>query len=186
MKIVYITRIKNSEEFIRNTITICADYFSIYRQICITTHNEDNQALISPQFDGYDWPGGTFKVGEDTVQTLKRKFKEETGFDVEPIKLLDVETSLFHHYKRGTDHHSILVFYLVKIVGGELSDTGFDDDEREYAKLARWVNLDDLRKMHHACSVDIADKIIDLAQNETVTNLSISPIAKKNDEPLVS
>lgn len=147
---------------------------------------KDNQALISPQFDGYDWPGGTFKVGEDTVQTLKRKFKEETGFDVEPIKLLDVETSLFHHYKRGTDHHSILVFYLVKIVGGELSDTGFDDDEREYAKLARWVNLDDLRKMHHACSVDIADKIIDLAQNETVTNLSISPIAKKNDEPLVS
>lgn len=126
----------------------------------------DGQALISPQFDGYDWPGGTFKIGEDTVQTLKREFKEETGFDVEPIKLLDVETSLFHHVKRGTDHHSLLLFYLVKIVGGELSDAGFDADEREYAKLAKWVSLDELRNMHHACSVDIADKLLDLVQEE--------------------
>ena len=61
---------------------------------------EGDKVLISPQFDGYDWLGGTFKIGEDTIQTLKREFKEETGLDVEPIKLLDVETSLFHHYKR--------------------------------------------------------------------------------------
>jgi len=134
---------------------------------------KDGQALISPQFDGYDWPGGTFKIGEDTIQTLKREFKEETGFDVEPTKLLDVETSLFHHYKRDTDHHSILVFYLVKIVGGELSDDGFDVDEREYAKLARWVSLDDLRKMHHACSINIADKLLDLAQQELPNNSNI-------------
>lgn len=122
------------------------------------------EALVSPQFDGYDWPGGTFKLGEDTVQTLKREFKEETGFDVEPTKLLTVETSLFHHYKRGTDHHSVLVFYAVRIVGGELSDVGFDADEREYAKLAKWVPIAELRKMKHACSIDIADKLLDLAE----------------------
>lgn len=127
---------------------------------------EDDKALISPQFDGYDWPGGTFKLGEDTIQTLKREFREETGFEVEPIELLDVETSLFHHYKRGTDHHSILVFYLVKIVGGELSDAGFDADEREYAKLAEWVPLDKLRTMHHACSIDISDKLLDLIKSK--------------------
>lgn len=124
----------------------------------------DGQALISPQFDGYDWPGGTFKLGEDTIQTLKREFKEETGFDVEPIELLDVETSLFHHYKRGTDHHSILIFYLVKIVGGELSDEGFDEDEKEYAKMAKWLPLAEIRKMRHACSIDIADKLLDMAE----------------------
>ncbi len=124
---------------------------------------ENGKALIVPQFDGYDWPGGTFELGEDTVQTLKREFKEETGLEVEPVKLLDVETSLFHHFKRNTDHHSLLVFYLVKIVGGEISDAGFDVDEREYAKLAKWVQIEDLRKMHLACNIDIADKIFDLA-----------------------
>lgn len=127
---------------------------------------EDGKALISPQFDGYDWPGGTFKIGEDTVQTLKREFKEETGLEVEVVRLLDVETSLFHHYKRGTDHHSILVFYLVKVVGGAITDAGFDDDEKEYARLAEWVPITKLRKMRHACSVDIADKLLDLAATE--------------------
>lgn len=127
---------------------------------------QDGKTQISPQFDGYDWPGGTFKLGEDTIQTLKREFKEETGFDVEPVKLIDVETSLFHHYKRGTDHHSLLVFYLVRIIGGELSDAGFDEDEREYAKLAKWVSLDDLKKMRLACSIDIADKLIKLIKAE--------------------
>ena len=131
----------------------------------------DGKALISPQFDGYDWPGGTFELGEDTVQTLKREFKEETGFEVEPIKLLDVETSLFHHYKRGTDHHSILIFYLVKIVGGELSDEGFDVDEKEYAKLAEWKPLSEIRKLKHACSIDIADKLLDLVEKELRTGL---------------
>ncbi len=131
---------------------------------------EDNKALISPQFDGYDWPGGTFKIGENTFQTLKREFKEETGLDIEPVKLLDVETSLFHHYKRGTDHHSLLVFYLVKVVGGEISDAGFDTDEREYAQLAKWVPISEIRKMKHACSVNIADKILDLAIDETKNN----------------
>ncbi len=97
---------------------------------------------------------------------MKREFKEETGFDVEPVKLIDVETSLFHHYKRGTDHHSLLVFYLVRIIGGELSDAGFDEDEREYAKLAKWVSLDDLKKMRLACSIDIADKLIKLIKAE--------------------
>lgn len=127
---------------------------------------QDGKTQISPQFDGYDWPGGTFKLGEDTIQTLKREFKEETGFDVEPVKLIDVETSLFHHYKRGTDHHSLLVFYLVRIIGGELPDAGFDEDEREYAKLAKWVSLDDLKKMRLACSIDIADKLIKLIKAE--------------------
>lgn len=127
---------------------------------------DGNKALISPQFDDYDWPGGTFKIGEDTIRTLKREFKEETGLDVEPLKLLDIETSLFHHYKRGTDHHSALVFYLVKIVGGEITDTGFDVDEKEYASLAKWLPISELRKMKLVCSIDIADKILDLAMEE--------------------
>lgn len=134
------------------------------REVGAADGSTRKEALISPQFDGYDWPGGTFKIGEDTVQTLKREYKEETGLEVEPVKLLDVETSLFHHYKRGTDHHSILVFYLVEITGGELTDAGFDADEKEYAKLAKWVPIEGLRQMRHACSIDIAEKLLGMVE----------------------
>lgn len=151
-------------DYYGNTYEVDADSLDVSIHVYGIALRGD-EALISPQFDGYDWPGGTFKIGEDTVQTLKREFKEETGFEVEPVKLLDIETSLFRHYKRGTDHHAVLVFYLVKIVGGELTDEGFDVDECEYAKLARWVPMAELRKMRHACSIDIAGKLLDLVQN---------------------
>lgn len=121
---------------------------------------QGDKALISPQFDGYDWPGGTFKLGEDTITTLKREFKEETGYDVEPTKLLTIHTSFFHHPKKNLDFQSFLVFYAVKITGGKLSTAGFDDDEQNYAKLARWVKIDQLQQMHHACSIDIANELI--------------------------
>lgn len=121
---------------------------------------QDGKALISPQFDGYDWPGGTFELGESTEETLKREFKEETGYEVEPEKLVGIYTSFFHHHKRDIDYQSFLVFYLVKIVGGEISTDGFDVDEREYAHRACWVDLDKLETMRHACSIDIAKELL--------------------------
>lgn len=125
---------------------------------------QNGQALVSPQYDGYDWPGGTFKLGEDTIATLKREVKEETGYEVEPVKLLGIYTSFFHHLKRNTDYQSLLIFYLVKITGGEVSDSGFDEDEKEYAKLAQWVDIKELRKMHLACNLNIANQILDLVE----------------------
>lgn len=125
---------------------------------------QNNQALISPQFDGYDWPGGTFKLGEDTITTLKREFHEETGYHVEPTKLLSIYTSFFHHPKRNLDYQSFLIFYAVRITGGELSTDGFDTDERDYAKLAQWIDINQLPNLHHACNLDIAKELIAHAQ----------------------
>lgn len=125
---------------------------------------QDGKALISPQFDGYDWPGGTFELGEGTEETMKREFREETGYEVEPEKLLGIYTSFFHHHKRNVDYQSFLVFYLVKIVGGEISTDGFDVDEKEYAEKARWVALDELETMRYACNIDIAAELLALAR----------------------
>ncbi len=121
---------------------------------------DGNKVLISPQWDGYDFPGGTVKKGETHIETLKREFKEETGYDVEPVELLDFRTSFFHHHMRMKDYQSYLVFYRVKIVGGELSDSGFDAGERQYAEIARWATFDELKNMRFASNLDIADELL--------------------------
>ena len=121
---------------------------------------KDDKVLISPQFDGFDFPGGTAKKGETHLETLTREFKKETGYDIKPLEIVDVYTSFFHHIKTGEDYQAYLIYYKVEITGGELSDEGFDDAEKDYAKLAKWVSPDVLKKMRHVCSVDIIDDLI--------------------------
>lgn len=122
---------------------------------------ENGKILISPQYDGYDFPGGTAEKGETHIDTLVREIKEETGYLVEPIELLNVYTSFFHHHKKNTDYQSYLIYYLVKIVDGEISTEGFDKDEKEYAKAAKWISIEELKKMRHVSSINVANELID-------------------------
>ena len=126
---------------------------------------ENGEILISPQYDGYDFPGGTVKKGETHIDTLVREVKEETGYLVEPIELLNVYTSFFHHKKKNKDYQSYLIYYLVKIVDGEISNEGFDEDEKEYAKTARWVNIKELKNMRPASSINVVDELINKILN---------------------
>ena len=126
---------------------------------------KDNKILISPQYDGFDFLGGTVKKGETHVETLIREVQEETGYLVEPTEIAKVYTSFFHHNKRNKDYQSYLIFYFVNIVDGKISDEGFDEDEKEYAQKAKWVDIDYLRNNKHACSINIKDELIDLILN---------------------
>ena len=80
---------------------------------------ENDELLIVKQklSDSRNWslPGGRLERGETIEQGLKREFKEETGLDVEVVKLLylcDVKSSL------NTVLH---VTFLVKRLGGEIT-----------------------------------------------------------------
>jgi 8-oxo-dGTP pyrophosphatase MutT (NUDIX family) len=125
---------------------------------------QDGKVLVVPQYGGYDYPGGTMELGETHLETLVREFKEETGFDIQPLRLLNVYSSFFHHSRYNKDYQSILIFYTVEIIGGELSTEGFDRDEKVYASEAQWLTPDELRAMHHACSSNIADELIIYAE----------------------
>lgn len=128
---------------------------------------QDGQALIVPQFErGYDWPGGTMELGETIEETLRREVREETGLEVEPIKILAAYTSFFHHVFKKDDHQAILMFYLARVVGGEISMVGLSDYEKDYAEEARWMPLEELKKMHHVCSIDVADELFKLIEEE--------------------
>lgn len=127
---------------------------------------ENGKVLISPQYDGYDFPGSTAEKGETHIDTLIREFKEETGYLVEPVELLNVYTSFFHHIKKNKDYQSYLIYYLVKIVDGKISDEGFDEDEKEYAKTAKWLDIEEIKNMRHACTINVANELIDKILNK--------------------
>ena len=131
---------------------------------------KDGKVLISPQLDGFDFPGGTAEKGETHIETLIREVKEETGYLVEPVKLLNIYTSFFQHTKSKKNYQSYLVFYLVNVIGGEISDEGFDDFEKEYAKMAKWVSIKDLRNMKHICTIDVKDELLEMALDKMNPN----------------
>lgn len=127
---------------------------------------ENGKALVVPQKGGYDWPGGTMELGETLAETLKRECREETGLELEPVKLVGAYTSFFHHVYKHVDTQGILMFYLAKVVGGEISSANFSDYERDYAMEAQWIPLEELKKLHHVCSVDVADELFKVIEEE--------------------
>jgi ADP-ribose pyrophosphatase YjhB (NUDIX family) len=104
---------------------------------------KDDMVLLVPQFeDGYDIPGGGVNLGELLTDTLVREVVEETGMIVKPVQVLLVQDDFFFHPFKKRPFQTPLIYFLCEIVGGELSDAHFDEDEKIYAKKAEWVPLE--------------------------------------------
>ncbi|HIA92087.1 TPA: NUDIX domain-containing protein [Candidatus Saccharibacteria bacterium] len=115
----------------------------------------EGKILLSPQFEGYDLPGGGIELGETHIQAVEREVKEETGIEATFQSFVGFETSFYKPHKPGSPpFHSLMIYCKCNYVGGELSVDGFDEDEKEYAKFPEWVNLKDLNNIRIASSVD--------------------------------
>jgi 8-oxo-dGTP diphosphatase len=86
-----------------------------------------------PYKDCWALPGGFVEVGERVEEACVREAKEETGLDVEAVRLVGV----YSDPKRDPRGHTVGVAYLCVPEGGVLK--GADD-----AKEARWFPLDEL------------------------------------------
>ncbi len=122
---------------------------------------ENGKALVLPCFDGYDWPGGTVEKGENHIVALKREYKEETGLDIMPTDLASIYTSLFKS-PHDNYYHCLLIYYFVRVIGGDISTSGFTESEKDYAEKARWIPLSELCKMRIACNLNIGEKLLDI------------------------
>lgn len=60
-------------------------------------------------------PGGKVEFGERIVDAVKREAKEETGLDVEVLKLIDVDEAIV-----GSERHYIFLNYLCKVIDGQM------------------------------------------------------------------
>ncbi len=118
---------------------------------------QEGNVLLIPQWDGYDFPGGGIDKGERIEEALVREFKEETGMDVRPGVLLLTTDDFFMPSEAGkAPFHSILMFYACEIIGGELSTDGFTEFEKEIARLAEWVPIEEAVKLKFYNPIDNA------------------------------
>ncbi|MFD7706715.1 NUDIX hydrolase [Streptomyces sp. NPDC059785] len=98
-------------------------------------------------------PGGGMDHGEDPYDTVVREVTEETGYTVEPVTLLGVD-SIRRAYPRrlgsGADFHGLRIVYEGRITGGELRhETNGSTD------MAAWHALDEVPDLSRVALVDI-------------------------------
>ncbi|MEK7075206.1 MAG: NUDIX domain-containing protein [Patescibacteria group bacterium] len=107
--------------------------------VCAIITNENGEVLLTKRNDpGTSWheklefPGGKIDFGEDPEVAVVREAKEESGFDVEVVRLLPKIYSSYYPAEPNdkefpdTELQIIIISYHCKIIGGE-----FKPDDRE-------------------------------------------------------
>lgn len=115
-------------------------------------------------------PGGGMHHGEDPIATAVREVDEETGYLVEVVELLGID-SVNHRYPRAggefADFHGLRIVYEGRITAGELRhETNGSTD------LAAWHPLDDVA---HLDRVDLVDIGIELWRTKPADGNVIRP-----------
>jgi len=96
----------------------------------------DGMVLLARQHvsDGRDFwivPGGGLKRDEGLLECARREMAEETGLEVEPVRLLYVGD-----FFKG-EKHVVDMFFLGKLVGGELKRREDEIDNLQFFEIER-------------------------------------------------
>jgi 8-oxo-dGTP pyrophosphatase MutT (NUDIX family) len=98
-------------------------------------------------------PGGGMDHGEDPYDTVIREAEEETGYAVELVALLGVDSMLRSHPRRlgpPGDFHALRIVYEARVTGGELRhETNGSTD------MAAWHPLDEVPALDRVALVDV-------------------------------
>src|SRR3989339_684817 len=87
---------------------------------------QDNKVLMMNQKFGYCLPGGALDLGETFEESLKREIREETGYEIKIINIVEVTSEFFKFppssQKTFKDAHSIRMFFTCKILSEDKSN----------------------------------------------------------------
>jgi nucleoside triphosphatase len=91
--------------------------------------------------DKFTVPGGHIELGERAEDAIKREVREETGLDVEPVKLLLVQQAIYpkDYHKR---EHFVFMDYVCKTRNSEVKLDGRELQEYVWVKPEDALKLD--------------------------------------------
>lgn len=90
--------------------------------------DEQGRFLLQHRGDNRQWgmPGGAMELGERIDQTLVREVREETGLEVEPVRLIGLysDPSYAITYPDGNRTQVVVAFFDCRVLGGSLHADG--------------------------------------------------------------
>ena len=115
---------------------------------------KDKKILLTKGGDDYSLPGGHAQIGETSQETIIREFKEETGFDVEPLYV----TSTYENFWKWGDKdcHQLCIFYRLKMID-EKQELIPHPDTKETKFV--WFDLEEIKNIS-LYPKGIADQIL--------------------------
>lgn len=65
-------------------------------------------------------PGGVVETGETLDFAVRREVREETGLEVQPLRVFEIFERIMHDPEGATEYHYVLIDYVCRITGGAL------------------------------------------------------------------
>ena len=120
--------------------------------VAAVVYDDAGRVLLIRRGDGRGWslPGGIFEPGERLDQCLIREVQEETGLDVEIVRLVGVysDPEVNHiTYPNGDQIHIVNATFECRVVGGQPRPDG--DESLEVAYFSPNALPERLVSAHH-------------------------------------
>jgi len=65
-------------------------------------------------------PGGALELGESLDFAVRREVREETGLEIEPLRVFEIFERLMRDASGAPEYHYVLIDYLCRVTGGAL------------------------------------------------------------------
>lgn len=107
--------------------------------------DENDRVLMIRRTDSglYSIPGGQQEIGETIGRTVVREVKEETGIDVEPVRVTGIYSDPQHviAYTDGEVRQEFSICFIARAIGGQLRTSNESSE-------VLWIARDDLDSLN--------------------------------------
>jgi len=133
--------------YIRDIRKKIGNDFLLLPSVGAVIFDDQRRVLLQQARDDGKWytPGGAIDPGEEPAGAIVREMKEETGLDVEPVRVVGVYISPNITYPNGDKVQYVGPVFLCNVTGGELTVA---DDESLDLRYFAMNELPDLRPDH--------------------------------------